>query len=65
MRKHLLKTLVSAAFVAGLLATAAPANAAEFTATTPSVGGCSRSVTVGWNYPGTPPYVYTSGQISC
>lgn len=68
MRKRLLQTVVAAGFVAGMLASSAPANAAEATVTIPALGtGCTRSVTVGWNIPPQPGQqpVYTYGQISC
>lgn len=68
MRKRLLQTMVAASFVAGMLATAAPANAGAATITIPAAGtGCTRSVTVGWNIPPGPGQqpVYTYGQISC
>ena len=67
MRKRLFRTAVSASVVAGILAIAAPANAGSVTVETPAVGGCSRSVTVGWNVPPGPGQhpVYTYGQISC
>jgi hypothetical protein len=68
MRKRLVQTAVSAAFVAGMVAMAAPAHAGSATVTIPGLGtGCDRHVTVGWNIPPGPGQhpVYTYGEVTC